>query len=301
MKILGASILILLTVAVGGLFRLLSLAADPVPGTTSARHTVHHVQSVSKDPAVEGNETADIPRSEAEINLRHKVKLLDQGRKFLEGISSYSAKLRKQEVVAGELLDEQTMQLKLRHQPFSVYLLWETGDTGREVLYVDGQNEGRLIAHDGGWKARLPAFSLHPESRLAMLDARYPVTDAGMLNLARTMLEVHQLDLAVSNYASCEVNDQQSFDGRRCVVFTLTYKPGTRDHDYRKSITYIDYEWNVPVYSQHFAWPAAGQQVADQELDSATLVESYSFADVKLPYPLSDQDFDRANSEYHFR
>jgi hypothetical protein len=301
MKILGAALVVVIGIAAGGFYRMMSLVADPDPSTL-AHHSVARV-SIPESPELDESATNEdgLPRSRAELNLRKKIKLLERGQAFLEGIPAYTATLQKQEVVDGELLDEQTMQLKCRHQPFSVYLLWVTGDTGREVLYVEGQNEGRLIAHDGGWKARLPAFSLHPESRLAMLDARYPVTDAGMLNLARTMLEVHYQDLAGTGLASCEVDDQQSFDGRRCYVFTTQYKPGVGPHDYRKSITFIDYEWNVPVHSLHFKWLPAGRDIAESELDAATLVESYSFSDIKIPYPLTDSDFDRSNSEYHFR
>lgn len=300
MKIIGTTIIVALGVAVGGLFRLLSLAQDPSPGQVT--HHSHTVQMVSKEDATEDDSNdSTVPKSEAEANLRRKVKMLEQGERFLSGTDSYTATLKKQEVVDGALLDEQEMVFKCRHNPFSVYLRWLSGDVGREVIYVDGKNDGRLIAHDGGWRARLPAMSLHPESRLAMFDARYPITDAGMLTLTRTMLGIHRDDLTTANYASCEVDENQSFEGRRCVQFTLTYKSKEKSPEYRKSITFIDYEWNVPVRSLHFKWPDAGQAVADKDLDDATLVESYSFSDVKIPYPLSDSDFERTNPEYHFR
>lgn len=256
--------------------------------------------------SISGVETADSRMQEEtvdehRVNLHRKISLLKKGDAFLAGIDGYCATLAKQEVVGSELLDEQTIQMKCRHKPFSVYLNWLTVDPGREVIYIEGQNEGKLIAHDGGWKARIPAFTLDPGCRLAMRDARYPVTTAGIANLARTMLDVHREDIQRDSVATCMVEENQSFDGRSCTVFTTQYKAPGSSPTYRKSITYIDDEWNLPVYSRHFAWPESGKGKNEDELDASTLIESYSFTDLKMSYPLTDKDFDRDNSEYHFR
>ena len=253
--------------------------------------------SVESAVSKKQEETAD----ENRVNLQHKISLLEKGDAFLAGIDGYCATLAKQEVVGSELLDEQTIQMKCRHKPFSVYLNWLTVDPGREVIYIEGQNDGKMIAHDGGWKARIPAFTLDPECRLAMRDARYPVTTAGIANLAKTMLDIHREDLQRDSVATCLAEENQSFDGRGCTVFTTQYKsPGTSP-TYRKSITYIDDEWNLPVYSRHFAWTESGKGTNEDDLDASTLIESYSFTDLKLSHPLSDSDFDRDNSEYRFR
>lgn len=238
---------------------------------------------------------------EHRVNLQRKISLLEKGDAFLAGIDGYCATLAKQEVVGSELLDEQTIQMKCRHKPFSVYLNWLTVDPGREVIYIEGQNDGKLIAHDGGWKARIPAFTLDPECRLAMRDARYPVTTAGIANLAKTMLDVHREDIQRDSVATCLVEENQLFDGRSCTVFTTKYKSPGASPTYRKSITYIDDEWNLPVCSRHFAWPESGNSTNESDLDASTLIESYSFTDLRLSHPLTDNDFDRENSEYRFR
>lgn len=240
--------------------------------------------------------------SEAMATLKRKVALLEQGEKFLAGIDCYTATLAKQEVVGNELLEEQTIQLKCRQKPFSVYLVWTAGDTGREVIYVEGQNDGKMIAHDGGWKARLPAFKLEPNCRLAMLDSRYPVTHAGFAALTTMMLDLHREDVAKnSGLAMCRAEEDQTFDGRPCTVFTTEYSSQAASPIYRKSITYIDNEWNLPVHSKHFEWPATGKDADDANPDDSTLIESYSFTNVEMGCGLSESDFDRRNPEYRFR
>jgi len=240
--------------------------------------------------------------SEAEKNLRRKVELLEQGQKFLQEISDYTTTLTKREVVKGELLDPQTIAIKCRPKPFSVYLLWLEGDVGREVIYIEGQNDGRMIAHDGGWKARIPALSLSVDCMLAMRDSRYPVTMAGLTGLTEMMLEVHRKDLADANYVSCEIQEDQSIEGRSCYLVTTKYQSADASPCYRKSLTWIDKEWNVPVQSHHYEWPRSElATLNDHELDEATLIESYSFAKLQFHQGLTDRDFDRNNDEYCFR
>lgn len=296
MKFVASSLFALISLVACGICQLLSLTGTqaPVASTSPQR-----VETLRVDYGANGSVEAET--NEVLANLRRKVDLMEQGERFLAGIEGYTATLTKQEVVGNELLDEQSMHLKCRQNPFSVYLVWQSGDTGREVIYVEGRNDGKLIAHDGGWKARLPAFNLHPECRLAMLDARYPVTSAGFKSIITMMLDQHRDDLISGAVASCDVDENQSYDGRRCVMFTTQYKSREVSPTYRKSITYLDHEWNLPVRTDHFEWPANGDAGDDKDLDPKTLIESYSFTDVKLPAPLSDSDFDRNNPEYRFR
>lgn len=267
-------------------------SSDPAQTPQSFRHNA----SLTLPPTRSGEQTL----AEAEETMRQKIDLLEQGREMLTSIDCYTVKIRKQEVVAGRLLDEQTIRLKCRRAPFSVYLIWLSGETGREVIYVDGRNQGRLIAHDGGWKARIPAISVDPESSLAMRDARYPVTAAGLLGLIDTMLPIHRADLSLSNLASCEVDRDGSFDGRPCLIFTTRYKSPEGSPTYRKSVTYIDREWKVPVHSRHYQWPSSDTALTESELDQSTLIESYSFTEIELHSGLTDRDFDRNNPDYNF-
>jgi len=256
----------------------------------------------SGDAVVSQPAAAPTPEQLIAQALQKKIDRLKAGVKFLEQTSDYTAVFTKQELVAGELLDEQEIQLKVRHAPFSVYLKWMTGDKGREVLYVDGQNEGRMVVHAGGWKARLPALTIDPHSSLAMGESRYPVTKAGILELAKTMIGVHQTDIAVNNLASCIQGEDQEFGGRPCECFQVEYRDQKVSPTYRKSITLIDKEWGIPVYAKNYAWPTDSTASADPaEVDEATLVEFYSYTEIELSPQFADADFDRSNEEYRFR
>src|SRR5690606_37046315 len=70
------------------------------------------------------------------------VMLLERGCEEFARVPNYTAMLHKQERIGGELGDVQKVECKLRHEPFSVYMKWHTGDIGRELIYVDGANDG---------------------------------------------------------------------------------------------------------------------------------------------------------------
>lgn len=233
--------------------------------------------------------------------LKRKVEMLEAGRKFLHETPDYTAVFSKQELVGGELLDLQDIYLKCRHQPFSVYLRWLSGDEGREVLYTEGQNNGEMLVHGGGWKARLPSLSISPNSPLAMQESRYPVTKAGLLGTVDIMLECHREDQQSRRLAKCEQLEDQEFDTRMCSVFVVEYASAKVSPTYRKSVTFIDKEWNVPLYTENFGWPTPNETATGEELDEATLIEYYTFTEVEFQQQLANGDFDKANEEYRFR
>ena len=241
------------------------------------------------------------PEQLAERVLLKKVEILDKGIVFLTQTPDYTAQFSKQEVVGGELLDEQTMLMKLTHQPFSVYLKWMDYDTGREVIYADGLNANNMLVHAGGWKARLPAISMEPDSSLAMAEARHPITEVGMLNLARKTVEHHRQNLTTKNFSRCEQTADQPIAGRDCLCYVTEYRDAASSKEYRKSIMLIDKEWSIPLFIKNFGWPTDNVTASGDELDTATMIEQYTYADVKFRASLTAFDFDRANEDYGFK
>lgn len=244
----------------------------------------------------------EINASPADEILRQKTKMMQEGLDLLSQANTYTAKARKQEFVDGKLLEPQVVLLKCRAKPFSVYGYWVEGDVGREVIFVEGENNNKLIGHDGGWKSKIPALVLDPNCRLAMLDTRYPVTKGGIAGLAETMLQVHLEDLQRGNVASCTCDLDEHFEGRPCVKYTTVYKSQTDSPVYRKSVTFLDQEWKIPIHSTHFEWPQNDNDYkSEAELDENTLIEEYTFSNIDMGCSLSENDFNPKNPEYNFR
>lgn len=258
-------------------------------------------EAAAKPQQADLGQTAETAEQRHERDMITKIQLIEKGVQFLSTVNNYTAQFVKQELVNGELLDEQEMDLKIRHAPFSIYLKWNTGEVGREVLYVDGAHDGRLAAHAGGWKARLPFVFLEPSSSLAMAESRYPITKAGLFELAKLMLRVHKEDLEQKKFSRCEKLADQAFDNRPCHVFVVEYKDKSYSEQYRKSICLIDKEWSIPVYTRNFGWLDGDVPADPEEFDKASLLEFYSYSSVNFGSNLLAADFDHANEEYRFK
>lgn len=238
------------------------------------------------------------------VALELYVTLLELGKQRLEQTPDYDATFFKQERLDGEEIQElQNLRVKLRHAPFSVYMKWLAGgDRGREVLYVDGQLDSRLLVQLGGVKGRLlKPLKLEPTGSLAMKESRHPITDMGLLNLTKKLITYRKRDLAQGKGVHWQlIPDQKCFD-RDCLCFVVEYERAEFEPVYRKTLTYIDKELSVPVCVKNFTWPEAGSQLTEEKLDEATCIEFYGYKDLRFSIGLKDSDFDRTNEQYAFR
>lgn len=232
--------------------------------------------------------------------LKMTSTLLRRGMKSFHNIPDYTASMYRQERINGVLGEGQTIELKMKHEPFSVYMKWLSGDDkGQQAIFVDGQNENKLLVQPGGIKGRLTGvLTLDPEGSLAMAASRHPVTQAGLVELARTILKYQEADLQRGNGFQCELRDGQMFEDRECYVFTCLYDSPQHNAEYRKSVVYVDKELSMPVCVKNFCW---AKDAKPETLDEETLVEFYAYSDLVFTKKLNVADFDASNSSYRMR
>jgi hypothetical protein len=129
------------------------------------------------------------PTAAATLDPATKLRVLYQ--KAVErcaGINTYVARLKRKEQVGGTDRPEEVMVFKFRKQPFSVYLKFlGPVAAGREVIYVQGQHEGKIhtlaAAGDSIFVAAGQRIALSSDSMLVRSKSRHPITDAGIGNL----------------------------------------------------------------------------------------------------------------------
>lgn len=230
--------------------------------------------------------------------ILRSIDQLQEGIARLERCPSYTTVFERVERIDGELKDEQQIELKLRHSPFSVYMKWLSGDKGRELLYADNENEGRMLVKLGGFKGRLiPTLRLDPLGSQAMSETRHPVTQAGLVNLAKELIEHRQRDLESGHYPECTIEEGHKFDGRSCTKVIVEYADAKFSPLYRKSVSMIDDQLALPVYVRNYTWP--NQYTSDLEQD--TLVECYAYKNIKLEKQVADVVWEVENPEYRFK
>ncbi len=231
--------------------------------------------------------------------IKMAASLLEKGCRNFASVPDYTASMFRQERINGTLSEEQNIDLKVRHEPFSVYMKWNSGDRGRQLIYVQGQNNGNLLVQPGGIKGRLTGLlSLEPEGDLAMSESRHPITKAGLLQLGHTILEYQKKDIERGSGFVCELIDNQEFEGRACYLYQIVYQSPEIHETYRKSTVFVDKELSLPICVKNYTW---ARDASPETIDEETLVEFYAYTDLNIQKDLTASDFDQRNKDYKLR
>jgi len=251
------------------------------------------------------NRTGAPQQVAAEHPLAPVIRLAKQGLTSIsQNIRDYQATVVKREQIGGKLLDAEYMFTKIRHEqrdaagniltPFSVYLyfLKPSSVKGREVLWVKGRNDGKLMAHEGGIVLKHITVSLNPTSALAMRGNKYPITDIGIENLIKRLIEVAELD---TQYGECEVKyfNGAKINNRVCTLIEVVHPVPRKNFRFYKAHIFIDDELRVPIRYASWDWPT-------QEGAQPALLEEYTYMNMKLNNGFTDADFDPNNGNYAF-
>ncbi|MGC8641496.1 MAG: DUF1571 domain-containing protein [Isosphaeraceae bacterium] len=199
----------------------------------------------------------------------------------------------KQERIGGKLLPEQTYFMKVRHDPFAIYMRCLKPVTGRELIYAEGHYDNQVIGHPPGIARLLvPRLKVPPNSPLIMAESRHPINEAGLANMIRKMIHYREMDLADPD--SITILDRIK-DADRLLWFRSTHVHPVFHPDRPLGETEVLYDpqTRFPLRFTGYDRPAPGQK-------EKKLGERYAYDDLVLGAKLSAQDFDPANPRYEF-
>lgn len=234
----------------------------------------------------------------AVANGKHPVTpALEAIRGSLEAVQklpAYSCTFTKQEQLKkGEPL-RQVMSLKLRREPFSVYLKYVEPHEGREVIFVEGRNKGKLQVHEpSGLASVVGTISLSPTGGEALKENKYPVTMIGMEKMLEKLIEQCENDLTHSD-VQVELYPQAKLGEIECTMFEITHPQPHEALKFHKSRIYIEKKTKLPLRAEQYGFPnKAGEE--------APLIEEYMYSDVTPNVTPTDDDFDIRNDRYGFK
>jgi hypothetical protein len=202
-------------------------------------------------------------------------------------VRSYTAIFHKQQRVAGKLEPEETILLKCRKTPFSLYMKWVRRPyEGSELLYVKGWNEDRAKAHRGGL-LRFITRDLDPSHPGLMADNLRPVTSTGIGFLLEAVA-TNIRKASKRGELTFSARGEESVYGRKTQVLEMIFpKARAGDYDGYRHVINQDVESKILVRIR----------VYDRD---DQLVENYGYENLYLNAPLGDAAFDPRNPEYHF-
>jgi hypothetical protein len=232
-------------------------------------------------------------------------------RNIRENIRDYTCVMVKRERIGDTLYDHEYMFAKIRNErvsdgrvvvPFSVYLYFLKPESmkGREVIFIRGQNNGKMIAHErrDSLLGKFGSVWLRPDGSMAMKGNRYPITEIGLETLVLRLIEKGTRDKQLGSPEECIVEFRKgaTVNKRSCTMLQVKH-PQPRDYfDFYVARIYIDDELNVPLRYAAYTWPRnLGAEPSVNEL-----IEEYTYLKLKLNVGLTDKDFDHENSDYRF-
>ncbi len=209
--------------------------------------------------------------------------LLLEAKNRVDCLSDYTVTLTSQERVGGKLLPEATMLVKFK-RPFSVYIKNLTGkQKDREIIYVKGQNNNKMIISRVSILGGLPG-KISPDNFWAKKESRHTITEAGLPNTMNLMVSILEKE---EKAAVCRA--------------TVTYLG--EGYCSSKKVIRLRIENSSYAPKTEIALDAATLYPASiiSYTADGSLLESYTYHDIKTNVGLTDADFDPKNPEYHFK
>lgn len=281
---------------------------------TSNPQTASSLESVvsTRGPIVRDGEVAETDqRGTAATTAPTMPDLVELAKNLLAhmrgNVRDYTATLVKRERIAGSLAPEARMQIKIRNpqiasqannaeqsiRGLAAYIKFTEPSAmrGREVIWEAGKNDNKLVAHETGFLNVL-RVELAPNSTLAMMGNKYPITEIGLMRLLEKLLE--KIDRGV-DLSGCqiEIREGERVGERNCRLIQVTQPRSIPGADFYIAQFFLDTERQLPLRYAAFLWP---QKAGDPPV----LEEEYTYLDLKLNVGLSDSDFDPDNAAYDY-
>ena len=213
-----------------------------------------------------------------------------------ETITDYTATLTRQERIGDLLSEPNRLRAKIRNelenQPLSVYILFTqpAGVRGREVIWVAGENENKITAHEGGLLNLFRVVQPH-DGFIAMLGSRYSIAETGIQRLMETLLQ-HALHDRKYGESEVQLSEVQSA-GVACRRIRVVH-PIEREHFIFHVVEVdIDLKRNIPVRFASWMWP-------ETDGGEPPLTEEYIYTDIKLNVGLTNDDFNPDSEQYNY-
>ena len=214
-------------------------------------------------------------------------------------VRDYTCILIKRERIQDRLQDFQSMRVRLRVArpavdnspavPLSVYLdfLGPPKIRGRKVLFVAGQNNGKMLARNGGKRFNYVIVRIDPRSDAALRESLVPISEMGFENMTQILIRLLDENIRhdpsggnshLAFYKNAKVND------RTCTRIAVSHPEQNAALGFNTADVFVDDELHIPIRLQAYGWPTRPD-------GPRPLLFEYTYEDIRLNVGLTSADF----------
>ncbi len=271
----------------------LLIAEQPLPqGKTSSNEVA----------ATPGHAALHATATVGEHPLHWVLQFARQEQAYLKGtVRDFTCRLVKRERIGGFLQDYQYIDMCAREeirqgdqvvQPMSIFLhfLGPKNVAGRKVLYIDGQNDGRMMVRNGGKHFDYVIVNIDPNGDTAREESLVPITESGFNRVLSQMINV--LERHVKADPSGENTKVERIPGakinkRPVSIIRIVHAQHEDGLEFHVANVFLDDELRVPVRVDFSLWPSRPNQ-------EPPLLAEYTYTDLQINVNLPDNTFSRA-------
>lgn len=286
------------TAAIGSEQALAQSGVDTSADTSSAAGRSHNVRKMIQNRDKQGSGGS----ASLDLNQNSELRrLIDRAKirfsKMNSDFRDYRCVVTMQENIGGELKDPRRAKLLVRSEPFSVYMKYISPDEieNREVIYVDGKYNNRLISNKGGKRPVMAQLTraLEIDCPLAMKESDHQITEIGMGGIMEQLLDVADIALSMPEIEIGFIQGA-SVDGRPCTVIEIRHETKTPDFPFYFARVFVDDQWEIPVRFVCYDWPTK------EDPNNLELLEEFTYTQIEMNVDAQDEDFDYLNPSYGF-
>jgi hypothetical protein len=231
--------------------------------------------------------TVPAPAAPAAANpMDPAMRLLAEATQSFQGVRDYTCLFIKRERLRGQLQPDNLIDMKVRSQPFSVYLRWlgPKQFEGQEACYVVGRNNNMMRVHSAGIGSMAGFLTIDIRDPRVMQNSRHTITEAGIGNLLTVLSQRWEADRR-SNRTQVKIAEY-AYAQRPCTRVELIHgdrPPG--QITFFRCVLYFDKGNHLPIRVENYDWPRPGGP------PDGDLLESYSYVNLRTNVGLTDAVF----------
>jgi len=218
--------------------------------------------------------------------LDQPLRLATAANQGFQGIRDYSCLFIKKERLHGKLQPDNLIEMKVRNQPFSVYLHWLAPKNfeGQQACYVAGRNQNMMRVHSTGILGIAGFVTLDTRDPRVMENSRHTITEAGIGHLITRLLQSWEMERRLGK-TQVRLADY-TYNRIPCTrVETIHPDNSSRQFTSYRTVVYFDKTSHLPIRIEKYDWPRAGGPVEGE------LLESYSYINLRTNVGLGDNAF----------